>query len=707
MATPQTKALTDVQAELMHPVEAVSWLAAAICAAVMLLLPWPPEQRIQAILLIVASVLYLRLLFHWIVPKYAANSKPRLLAASAGIPLLSWASYLLAPYHIDMDMFYVLVIVAIAMESDIRTSLLIALLATFFDGLASSVQAAPTITSVVQLALTGIVFASSAYLVSSLAGALRKRNAEILKYSTELDFLLDASATTTSSLDTETVLPALAVKIAAGIPVTLCRLCLFDKDRHMLTTRGVHALHALGDWQAVVGEQWLLKDMPRLRAAVDNAQVTLIVASKGTTDLERNEQQALFPDGIKVVCFLPIIASGAMLGAILVGEARDAQRAPFDPEKLSLLRTITAQLGAVIQNARLHEGTLRQAERFAALIEIGRAISSTIELDDLMESIHQQVSLAIPCDTYFVSLYDQKTGMLDLRILIDNSQRFPRQQVPLGQGLATWVVLKRKPLLVRNLATEISDLPTAPIILGEDRPSESWLGVPIMAGDSVLGLLAVASYQPYAFNEDDMALLDAVAQQASLALDNAHHHAQVQDQARRDSLTGVSNHGYLLTWLQEAFDRCKATQKPLSLIMLDIDHFKMYNDQYGHVIGDEVLRLTAQTMQAHVKSTDAVGRWGGEEFVVVLPGATADDALRVAERFRQSLAGARLVGAHGEAIPKPTVSQGIATYPRHVSTVEDLIVMADRMLYLAKEDGRDRIKVVGEPSLPESGSETM
>ena len=387
-----------------------------------------------------------------------------------------------------------------------------------------------------------------------------------------------------------------------------------------------------------------------------------------------------------------------MLGAIVVGEARDTEREPFNPGKISLLRTVAAQLGTVIQNARMHEGTRRQAERFAALIEIGRAISSTLELDDLMELIHQRISLAIPSDTYFVSLYDQKTGMHDLRILIDDGKRFPRQQVPLGQGLATWVVLKRKPLLVHNLSVEMNELPTGPITIGEARMSESWLGVPIMAGNAVLGLLAVASYRPYAFNEEDMALLDAVAQQASLALDNANHHAQVEEQARRDSLTGVSNHGFLLTWLQEAFDRCVASQTPLSMIMLDIDHFKMYNDEYGHVIGDTVLRLTAQTMQAHVKSSDAVGRWGGEEFAVVLPGATSAEALRVAERFRQSLAAAPLADAHGEAIPTPTVSQGIATYPNHVSAVADLIVLADNMLYLAKAEGRDRIKVVGEPS---------
>ena len=119
------------------------------------------------------------------------------------------------------------------------------------------------------------------------------------KLSAELSFLLDASVTTTSSLDTETILPALAIKIAEGVPVTLCRLCLFDKDRHMLTTLGVHTLHPLGNWRPVTGEQWLLKDMPRLRAAVDNAEVTLIVAGNRTADLERKDSRSSSPTALR------------------------------------------------------------------------------------------------------------------------------------------------------------------------------------------------------------------------------------------------------------------------------------------------------------------------------------------------------------------------------------------------------------------------
>ena len=114
-------------------------------------------------------------------------------------------------------------------------------------------------------------------------------------------------------------MPALAMKIAVGVPVTFCRVCLLDRDRHVLTTLGVHALHPLGDVQPVAGEQWQLEKMPRLRAAVDNAEVTLLTAKDAATEPEKDEQKTLFPSDVQVVCCLPIVSTGMLLGAIIVG----------------------------------------------------------------------------------------------------------------------------------------------------------------------------------------------------------------------------------------------------------------------------------------------------------------------------------------------------------------------------------------------------
>jgi len=139
---------------------------------------------------------------------------------------------------------------------------------------------------------------------------------------------------------------------------------------------------------------------------------------------------------------------------------------------------------------------------------------------------------------------------------------------------------------------------------------------------------------------------------------------------------------------------------PISLIMLDIDHFKIYNDTYGHTIGDEVLRLTVQAIKSHIKKTDTVGRWGGEEFGIVLLNATITQANMVANRIRRTLSELPLFDVEGQTIPKPTISQGIATIPDHTTGADELVIIADRALYRAKARGRDQV-AVGTPS-PES-----
>ena len=339
----------------------------------------------------------------------------------------------------------------------------------------------------------------------------------------------------------------------------------------------------------------------------------------------------------------------------------------------------------------LQRAVQRQAERISVVNEVARHIGSTIEMDTLLELIYQQLSRTIPTDTYYVGIHPPSRDDIELLIVYDEGKHFPTQRIPLGRGLASSVIQRREPLLVRRLSVEKETLKIQALTVGADRISESWLGVPMLMADGFTGLLVVASYKPDVFDADDLALLTNIAAQIALALDNARHHAQVEEQARRDSLTGVYNHGFMLKRLQEEVDWARANRRPVSLIMLDIDHFKKYNDTYGHLMGDQVLRLIVQAIQAHVKQSDVVGRWGGEEFGVVLTNATAEQSAGVAGRIRASLAALPLVDGAGHAIPKPTVSQGIATLSDQTADAIQLIDLADATLYQAKQLGRDRV----------------
>jgi len=338
-----------------------------------------------------------------------------------------------------------------------------------------------------------------------------------------------------------------------------------------------------------------------------------------------------------------------------------------------------------------------QADRLAVLYEIGKAITSTLETSDLLELIYKQLSQIISCDAYFVSIYLPEEHMLDIRILIDKGKRYPPLKVNASEGFSSWIVKNRVPLLIQDLRKEINSLPVKPIMIGDKQLTRSWLGVPMQIDNDLIGLLAVASYQPNVFDEMDQLLLEQIAQQAVLSIQNARIHEEVSRQAKLDSLTGVFNHNHFIERLYENTESALTTLNPLSLIMLDIDHFKIYNDTYGHVVGDQVLKLTVQAIQSHIKKTDTVGRWGGEEFGVILPNTTISQAKMVTDRIRHTLSELPLFNVEGKTIPKPTISQGIATLPDHTSDVDELVIIADRALYLAKERGRDQV-VVGKPS---------
>ena len=159
----------------------------------------------------------------------------------------------------------------------------------------------------------------------------------------------------------------------------------------------------------------------------------------------------LFPE-MKSACLVPIVFGHETLGMISVGEARNWERQPYDADKINLLQALANEVAVVINNSQLHQTTQWQVDRMAVLNEVGRAISSTIELDGLLELIYRQLSRVIRTDTYYVGLFDPADDSLDLAVIFDEDRRFPARKIPLGDGLMTIVIRERRPVLVRNLA---------------------------------------------------------------------------------------------------------------------------------------------------------------------------------------------------------------------------------------------------------------
>ena len=378
---------------------------------------------------------------------------------------------------------------------------------------------------------------------------------------------------------------------------------------------------------------------------------------------------------------------------------------------LTLLLTITTTLpimystlntaGAIIEYAtpiiiaivvmevivRIKDTTQQHIHRLETINKVSRQIMQSLDTEKTLSLLNATIQEALNADTYFIGIV--RDDQIQLELFYDDGEYFNGTRVPIEGTLSGWVIRNQKELFLPDMRDEVLLDGVKRFVLGKEKTSLSWIGVPLKA-ENVTGVLALASYTANAFDRADLELLVSLGQHVTLALDNTIRHAQVERQARLDSLTGVYNHGYFLKVLAEQADEATASQKPLSLIMLDIDYFKQYNDTYGHLVGDRILNSLCAAIQHNIKQTDAVGRWGGEEFVISLPGATGKQALQIAGRISETMKSLRVEDRDQRTVPIPTVSQGVAVYPNEADEIYRLIDIADRRLYVAKERGRNQ-----------------
>ena len=348
-------------------------------------------------------------------------------------------------------------------------------------------------------------------------------------------------------------------------------------------------------------------------------------------------------------------------------------------------------ISIILMEAVLHikNTTQQQIHRLEIINNFSRQMMLSLEPERSVLLLDKTIQDVLEADTYFIGILRENVIHLDL--FYDEGEYYNGSKVPLEGTLSGWVIKNQKELFLPDLRREAELEGVEIFVIGREKTSLSWMGAPLTA-PNVNGIIALGSYQPNAFESGDMQLLSNLAQHITSALDNTIRHAQVEEQARLDSLTGVYNHGYFLKRLAEQAAESSTTNLPLSLIMLDIDFFKQYNDTYGHLVGDRILKTLCTAIKHHIKQSDTVGRWGGEEFVISLPGATGSQAMQVAERIGQTMAALRVEDREQRTIPVPTVSQGIAIYPTETDEIYHLIDLADRRLYIAKERGRNQIE---------------
>jgi len=295
------------------------------------------------------------------------------------------------------------------------------------------------------------------------------------------------------------------------------------------------------------------------------------------------------------------------------------------------------------------------------IIELTRAQAGTIYLSDVDN--HEEV--LIPFVAYGIDLAAMK-------------------HLHFGQGLPGEAARRKQSILIRDIPDDC--LLNINLGIADVMPREVAI-FPVIYRDSILGVMMLASMTPFRTNE--LSLLESMINQIAIVLENALAHEKVAQLSITDTLTGVYNRRYLSQRLEEEFRISQRHHSSLSALIVDIDHFKSINDEFGHQIGDEALTHVANSLKEQVRDSDLLARFGGEEFVIVLPHTSQKDAMIVAEKLRKTIA-SLVINSMGDR--KITISIGVATMPElNANHSDELLGAADRALYLAKEQGRNRV----------------
>ncbi len=379
---------------------------------------------------------------------------------------------------------------------------------------------------------------------------------------------------------------------------------------------------------------------------------------------------------------VPIGADSRVLGVLNV-EADSARRL-LDAD-IALLQSLAGQLGVALRNATLYEEAQRSRDEITVLYEAAKTISSSLELESVLNNLVQVTCQAFNYEQGAILLLDERSGDLVVEAIYGYAPGTRLYRIPAGKGVTGAVQRTGKPEIVPDVRKD-------PRYIGITERVASEIAVPLISEGRVNGVFNIESSRRGAFGQRDLHVLTALAGYATIAIENARLYEKTKRLAITDGLTELYNHRYLHEALERALERCRRDNQPLAAIMLEIDSFKRYNDTYGHQRGDDVLRIVADLLRKGSRLTDIVARYGGDEFMIVLPNTSKETASEIAERLR------RAVEAYpfllGESIVTTvTLSVGVAASPDDGDMVDALVDAVDRAQYTAKRSGGNKVYV--------------
>ena len=363
----------------------------------------------------------------------------------------------------------------------------------------------------------------------------------------------------------------------------------------------------------------------------------------------------------------------------------------------------------ITERKRAEEALSKRTEQIATLNRVMQALSSTLDISRVLDTILREIQQVVPYDS--ASVWLCKDDIIEIIAV----RGFPAPEPLVGTSINlssddspnTQVVRSRSPLIVGDAYSTYTSFRVGVLARYEVR---GWMGVPMIIGDRVIGILAFNKKELDYYTQEQSQFALAFAIQAAIAIENARLYTNAQkelmekikaeekllilqkeleEQAIRDSLTGLYNRRFLDETLTRELSRAERDKYSVSVVMLDLDHFKVFNDTYGHDVGDMMLKQLGKLLTSQVRAGDIACRYGGEEFVVVMPKASLSVARQRANDWRMRFESQILI--YEEDVLNATLSAGISVYPMHGTTSEEIIRKADQAMYAAKAAGRNQV----------------
>jgi diguanylate cyclase (GGDEF)-like protein len=343
----------------------------------------------------------------------------------------------------------------------------------------------------------------------------------------------------------------------------------------------------------------------------------------------------------------------------------------------------------------------RQMDHLRVFHDVARTLTSSLELEEILSAIMNKMAQFFGPERWSMLMVDEKANQLYYAIAVgENSESLRGLRVPMGEGVAGWVASTGNPLVVPDVKLD----PTWAAFSAKhpDLNIQSIACVPVRSGDKTLGVIQLLNSKLDLLSEYSISFLRILCDYAAIAIQNARSMTLIQELTITDDCTGLFNARHLYTMLEEEVTR----RKEFSLLFIDLDRFKSVNDTHGHLIGSRLLAEVGNLMRRSVGPANSAFRYGGDEFVALLPGMGKAAALGATMTLHEDLRRNRFLEGAGLSLGL-TGSFGLATYPEDGNTIQSMLRAADEMMYLAKTT-RDNVAVAGRgllmdrPKLPGS-----